>query len=83
MVAPSGPSLRHPPHHVREAILALFVALALSLAVIEAGAELNRLSATWAAACRHLLRMPAPPSYAAPWRLAAPQGAAPCLPRRQ
>ncbi len=82
MVAPSSPSPRHPSHHVREAVLALFIALALSLAVIEAAGELNRLSANWAAACRHLLRMPAPPNFAGPWRLAAPRGTPPCLPRR-
>ncbi|MGZ3272519.1 MAG: hypothetical protein ACXU82_04295 [Caulobacteraceae bacterium] len=62
----------------RNLFLAALFVLGLSLVILAGATGWRWLSANWSPACPRLLRVPAPPSFAAPWRLTAAHPAPPC-----
>ena len=66
----------------RDLAITVVVVLGLSLAILVTAVALRWFEADWSAACHRLLRAPAPPRFATPWRLGDLRPPTPCFPRR-
>jgi hypothetical protein len=67
--------------HRRDLAIAVLVLIGLSLTILAGATAVRMLSGDWSAACRRLLRAPAAPGFAGPWRLADLHGQKPCVRR--